>query len=34
MSGVYLSRGLFPSEFLRPTVRFILDIQRDSGEMR
>jgi len=33
MSGLYLSRGLFPEEFLRPTVRFILDCQRDSGEI-
>ncbi|TDG15850.1 prenyltransferase [Seongchinamella unica] len=33
MSGLYLSRGLFPSEFLRPTVQFILDTQRDSGEI-
>ena len=24
MSGLYLSRGLFPQEFLRPTVDFIL----------
>lgn len=31
MSGLYLSRGLFPSEFLRPTVQFILDTQLDSG---
>ncbi len=33
MSGLYLSRGLFPEEFLRPTIRFILDCQRDSGEI-
>lgn len=33
MSGLYLSRGLFPSEFLRPTVQFILDTQRASGEI-
>jgi hypothetical protein len=33
MSGLYLSRGLFPQEFLRPTVRFILDCQQDSGEI-
>jgi hypothetical protein len=31
MSGLYLSRGLFPAEFLRPTVEFILDCQLDSG---
>jgi hypothetical protein len=33
MSGLYLSRGLFPEEFLRPTVQFILDCQRESGEI-
>jgi hypothetical protein len=33
MSGLYLSRGLFPEEFLRPTVQFILDCQRPSGEI-
>lgn len=33
MSGLYLSRGLFPAEFLRPTVEFILQTQRDSGEI-
>jgi hypothetical protein len=33
MSGLYLSRGLFPQEFLRPTVGFILDVQRDNGEI-
>ena len=33
MSGLYLSRGLFPQEFLRPTVQFILDCQRGSGEI-
>ncbi|MEM8548335.1 MAG: prenyltransferase [Pseudomonadota bacterium] len=33
MSGLYLSRGLFPAEFLRPTVDFILHTQRDSGEI-
>jgi len=33
VSGLYLSRGLFPAEFLRPTVDFILDVQRDSGEI-
>jgi GH15 family glucan-1,4-alpha-glucosidase len=33
MSGLYLSRGLFPTEFLRPTVRFILETQRESGEI-
>ncbi len=33
MSGLYLSRGLFPREFLRPTVQFILDTQLPSGEI-
>lgn len=33
MSGLYLSRGLFPEEFLRPTVKFILDCQLPSGEI-
>ncbi|MFK7977159.1 MAG: prenyltransferase [Halioglobus sp.] len=33
MSGLYLSRGLFPGEFLRPTVQFILDCQQPSGEI-
>lgn len=33
MSGLYLSRGLFPQEFLRPTVEFILDTQENSGEI-
>jgi hypothetical protein len=33
MSGLYLSRGLFPHEFLRPTVEFILDTQEASGEI-
>ena len=33
MSGLYLSRGLFPHEFLRPTVQFILDVQKPSGEI-
>ncbi len=31
MSGLYLSRGLFPQEYLRPTVDFILDSQEQSG---
>jgi hypothetical protein len=33
MSGLYLSRGLYPAEFLRPTVQFILDCQQESGEI-
>ncbi len=33
MSGLYLSRGLFPEEFLRPTVDFVLAVQQPSGEI-
>jgi hypothetical protein len=33
LSGLYLSRGLFPQDFLRPTVQFILDTQQASGEI-
>ena len=33
MSGLYLSRGLFPKEFLRPTIDFILRTQEDTGEI-
>lgn len=33
MSGLYLTRGLFPEEFFRPTVEFILNVQRPSGEI-
>jgi hypothetical protein len=33
VSGLYLSRGLFPQAFLRPTVQFILDVQQPSGEI-
>ena len=33
MSGLYLTRGLFPEEFLRPTVEFILRVQQPSGEI-
>jgi hypothetical protein len=33
MSGLYLSRGLYPQEFLQPTVDFILDVQQASGEI-
>jgi MMP endo-(1,4)-3-O-methyl-alpha-D-mannosidase len=33
VSGLYLSRGLFPEDFLRPTVQFILDVQHSSGEI-
>ncbi len=31
MSGPYLSRGMFPQEYLRPTVDFILECQQPSG---
>ncbi|MGB1438559.1 MAG: prenyltransferase, partial [Luminiphilus sp.] len=33
MSGLYLSRGLYPVEFLKPTVAFILEAQRPWGEI-
>ena len=33
MSGPYFSPGLFPQEFLRPTVAFIAELQEDSGEI-
>ena len=33
MSGIYLSKGLFPEDFLRPTVEFILGVQQTSGEI-
>jgi len=33
VSGLYLSRGLFPQEFLRATVEYILGLQRESGEI-
>lgn len=33
MSGIYLGPGLYPEEFLRPTVEFILYVQQDSGEI-
>ncbi len=33
MSGLYLGPGLYPAEFLRPTVQFILDSQLPSGEI-
>lgn len=31
MSGLYLSKGLFPSEFFRPTIEYILNTQSDDG---
>lgn len=33
MSGLYLSRGLFPADLLRPTVDFILGVQTAEGEI-
>ena len=33
MSGLYLSRGLYPREFLQPTVDFLLRTQRPWGEI-
>lgn len=31
MSGLFLSKGLFPTEFFRPTVEFLLAEQEESG---
>ncbi|MFN2287093.1 MAG: prenyltransferase [Chromatocurvus sp.] len=33
MSGLYLGPGLFPGQFLRPTVEFLLRTQRASGQI-
>lgn len=33
MSGPYLTPGLYPRDFLAPTVAAIRDLQRDSGEI-
>lgn len=33
MSGLYLSKGLFPTDYLRPTVDYILDVQLPWGEI-
>lgn len=33
MSGLFLSRGLFPTEFFRPTVDFILSCQQSNGSI-
>lgn len=33
MSGLYLSPGLFPRDFLAPTVAAICEVQRPSGEI-
>ncbi len=31
MSGLYLSKGMFPHEFFRPTVDYILSVQQADG---
>ncbi len=31
MSGLFLSRGMFPHEFLRPTVQYLLNTQQKDG---
>lgn len=33
MSGVFLSKGLFPSEFFRPTVEYLLQSQQADGSI-
>lgn len=33
MSGLYLSKGLYPTEYLRPTVDYILRTQTADGEI-
>tara|TARA_B110000444_G_C18830691_1_gene593084 strand:- start:607 stop:1686 length:1080 start_codon:yes stop_codon:yes gene_type:complete len=33
MSGIYLSKGLFPEEFFRPTIEFILSEQQYDGSI-
>lgn len=33
MSGLYLSRGLYPSEYLRPTIDYILGNQMPDGSI-
>jgi hypothetical protein len=33
VSGLYLSRGIFPADFLRATVDFILAVQKPDGEI-
>jgi hypothetical protein len=33
VSGLYLSRGLYPEEYLRPTADYILEVQRPWGEI-
>jgi len=33
MSGLYLSKGLFPQEFFRPTVEYLLNSQQADGSI-
>ncbi len=33
MSELYLTRGIFPKEFFRPTVDFILSVQQENGSI-
>lgn len=33
MSGLFLSKGLFPQEFFRPTIEFLLKSQLDDGSI-
>lgn len=33
MSGLFLSKGLFPADFFRPTLDFILDCQQADGSI-
>ena len=33
MSGLHLGHGLFPADYLRPTVNFILNTQTAHGEI-
>lgn len=33
MSGIFLSKGLFPTEFFRPTVEFLLRCQQSDGSV-
>lgn len=33
MSGLYLSKGIFPHDFFRPTVEFILETQQSDGSI-
>jgi hypothetical protein len=33
MSGLYLSKGIFPADFFRPTVEYILNCQQQDGSI-